>query len=175
MNVDEWDGKANLAYNYVTKYNTYSKEVLELSDDVVHIKLGSPWRMPTNEDFTELIDNCFWVYTENYKNTGVTGAVIFKPKNSDDKGKLSEKKFGSYDVNTDIHIFLPATEDGVEDYGKPCIYWTSTAESYWPGQNATTMQCYYASGTSGIFLKLAMSGTYRYNGYQIRPVADKKK
>lgn len=49
------------------RYNTQStygpvdnKTVLEPSDDVAHVKLGGTWRMPTSEEWQELIDNCTW-------------------------------------------------------------------------------------------------------------------
>lgn len=38
-----------------TKYNsTDGKTVLDLEDDAAHMNMGGSWRMPTDEDFTEL-------------------------------------------------------------------------------------------------------------------------
>lgn len=34
--------------------------VLEPADDAAHVILGSNWRMPTQEELTELIENCIW-------------------------------------------------------------------------------------------------------------------
>lgn len=48
----------------ITKYNSYSdkgtvdnKTVLDLDDDLAHVRWGGNWRMPTKEEFDELIDN----------------------------------------------------------------------------------------------------------------------
>ena len=41
-----------------SKYNeTDSKKVLDPEDDAAHVNMGSGWRMPTNEDFSELLLN----------------------------------------------------------------------------------------------------------------------
>ena len=41
-----------------SKYNsTDGKTVLDLEDDAAHVLMGGNWRMPTNEDFLELINN----------------------------------------------------------------------------------------------------------------------
>ena len=42
----------------LSKYNkTDGKTVLDLEDDATHVLMGGNWRMPTNEDFQELINN----------------------------------------------------------------------------------------------------------------------
>ena len=44
-------------YNF-SKYNSNDgKTVLDLEDDAAHVLMGGNWRMPTNEDFMELINN----------------------------------------------------------------------------------------------------------------------
>lgn len=54
---------------YVTdSYNTYygeadNKVVLESDDDAAHVFLGANWRIPTNEEFLELLDNCTFTWT----------------------------------------------------------------------------------------------------------------
>ena len=46
-------GSSNLSkYN-----NTDNKVVLDLEDDAAHVLMGGNWRMPTQEDFHELINN----------------------------------------------------------------------------------------------------------------------
>lgn len=46
----------------ISKYNLEGKEItlpeLELEDDAAHVHMGGDWRMPTKEDFEELIQNC---------------------------------------------------------------------------------------------------------------------
>ena len=79
----------------LTKYCTYydywggdgmpdGKTGLDLSDDVAHIKLGGKWRMPTDEEWTELRLRCKWTWTNTngangYKVTGPNGNSIFLP------------------------------------------------------------------------------------------------
>lgn len=53
--------------NSLTKYNTESdkgivdnKTILEPEDDVAQVKWGGGWRMPTKDEFKELIDSCTW-------------------------------------------------------------------------------------------------------------------
>lgn len=54
----------------LTKYNNNisngivdDKIVLDPEDDVAHVKWGGDWRMPTNEEQAELLENCSWVWT----------------------------------------------------------------------------------------------------------------
>lgn len=44
---------------------------LDAAHDAATVKLGGPWRMPTNEEFEELYDNCDWVWTEENGYYGV--------------------------------------------------------------------------------------------------------
>ena len=43
--------------------DTDGRQELLLSDDVAHIKWGGNWRIPTEAEFQELIDNCTWTRT----------------------------------------------------------------------------------------------------------------
>lgn len=57
----------------MTKYNaTDGKLVLDLEDDAAHVNMGGSWRMPTEEDFIELINNTDneWIYFAEYNNEG---------------------------------------------------------------------------------------------------------
>ena len=65
-----------------TKYCTNSsygtvdrKTVLEPEDDAATVNWGGAWRMPTYEECKELKDNCTWIYTADYKGTGVRGLI----------------------------------------------------------------------------------------------------
>ena len=49
---------------------------LTLAQDAAHVNLGGNWRMPTNDEWQELIDNCNVVWTDNYNGTGVAGSVF---------------------------------------------------------------------------------------------------
>ena len=75
----------------ITKYNTDpnrgivdGKTVLELADDAAHVKLGGNWRIPTLEEWDELLEQCTWEWTTHngvsgQKATGPNGNSIFLP------------------------------------------------------------------------------------------------
>ena len=58
--------------------------VLDLQDDVARAQWGGSWRMPTHEEFKELLDNCAWQWTtlngvDGYKVFALNGNSIFLP------------------------------------------------------------------------------------------------
>ena len=53
-----------------------NKTVLVAADDAATAKLGSPWRMPTIDEFQELIDKCTWTWTTQ---DGVNGCQVDGP------------------------------------------------------------------------------------------------
>ena len=54
----------NFKYDTIIKYGSGdNKTVLELEDDVAHVKLGGNWRMPTDAEWTELLENCTWTHS----------------------------------------------------------------------------------------------------------------
>lgn len=88
------DGEVGPYSKYVTSSSyhpndeTYgkldNKSVLELEDDAAHVKLGKKWRIPTEEEWTELWFSCKWEWTtingqKGVKVTGDTGEWIFLP------------------------------------------------------------------------------------------------
>ena len=68
-------------------YNGFidNKTTLDSEDDAATAIRGKEWRMPTIEEFQELVDKCTWVWTQDtkgnygYKVTGKTGYYIFLP------------------------------------------------------------------------------------------------
>lgn len=52
-----------------TNCSTVGAKITSLSkkgkQDVAFTKWGSPWRIPTIDDFNELIDNCIWIWESN--------------------------------------------------------------------------------------------------------------
>ena len=134
----------------LTKYNTDSdfgivdnKTTPELSDDAAHVNWGGSWRIPTDAELLELRDQCTWTWsTQN----GVNGY------------KVTSKKNGN-------SIFLPAAGyrhdsslDGAGGYGN---YWSSSLYTYY------TSDAYFLSFRSS---RVDWYGSYRYNGYSVRPV-----
>ena len=88
-NTYKWvnNGDWNNFVKYCTdsSYGTVdNKTILELEDDVAHVKWGGTWRMPTFAEFQELQDNCIWEWTSingtnGYKVIANNGNFIFLP------------------------------------------------------------------------------------------------
>ena len=97
------------SYGAVDKRTT-----LELSDDVAHVKWGDNWRMPTDNELNELINNCTWTWTTQNGKNGY---------------KITSKTNGN-------SIFLPAAgcRNGsrLEDAGSLGCYWTSSLDASSP-------------------------------------------
>lgn len=85
-----YDSSAKPDYGF-TKYNvTNGPTVLESADDAASANWGSAWRMPTREEWKELVKYyplgtstpsgklgyCKW--TDNYNNTGIRGLAFYK-------------------------------------------------------------------------------------------------
>jgi hypothetical protein len=124
----------------LTKYSTLDRRTqLALSDDAARANMGGDWRMPTVDEYDELIDNCKWEWTNK---DGVNGY------------KVTSKKNGN-------SIFLPIT--GFRFYGDVQfraingIYWTSslyTANPYkaWCLEfNFSDVKVHYGDLTSNRF------------------------
>lgn len=87
--------------------------------DAAKVNWGGKWRMPTTAQQDELGNQCYWVWTNNYNNSNVAGYIVYKAKESSDKGVIvssSETPSSSYSLS-DAHIFLPAA--GSRDDGTP--------------------------------------------------------
>lgn len=140
----------NGSYSTLTKYNTSSRygnvdnmTELEIEDDAAYVNWGPAWRMPSEEQFSELI-NSSYTTTEWTTQNGVNGQ------------KITSKTNGN-------SIFLPAagfrsssSHDGSGDY------WSRTLSSDYP---------IYARGL--VFNSNSISTDYkcsRYGGLSVRPV-----
>ncbi|MBQ0029173.1 MAG: hypothetical protein KBT32_01900 [Bacteroidales bacterium] len=68
-----------------TKYCEYdNKTTLQMSDDPIRIEMQGSWRMPSEDDFQELIDECTWKWVNDGEHvgalaTGPNGNTIFFP------------------------------------------------------------------------------------------------
>ena len=93
---------------YVTDptYGTVdNKTALDPEDDAASANWGGNWRMPTYEEFYELLMNCTWTWTDDYNGTGIAGRVVTASNGNS--------------------IFLPAA-------GSTGHYWSSSINSYYP-------------------------------------------
>ncbi len=78
--------KNNYKFYHNGHYTKYfpGKYTLDSCDDVAHVRWGDNWRLPTKEEFEELIQKCKWVWiseisNKGYKVTGPNGNSIFLP------------------------------------------------------------------------------------------------
>lgn len=86
-----------------------NKSTLEPEDDAATQNWGGAWRMPTHYELTELANNCYWVWTKSYNDSGIAGYIVYAAKNPSDGGLFVEIKNSSESYSlSDTHIFLPA-------------------------------------------------------------------
>ncbi len=137
-----------LGYYGYTKYEKNYKLVAK--DDVATIKLGNGWRIPTKDEWQELIDNCDCTWTDNYNNTNVAGCIIVSKENSN-------------------QIFLPASgyyQSSLVRFNSHCYYTTSDLCNY---TDARSTKGYLFVFTNS-FTVPRLSEHYRFFGTSIRPV-----
>lgn len=136
----------------LTKYNTDNshgavdgKTVLETSDDPAHVKLGGRWRMPTVDEWLELLNKCS-VYS--YTLYGVSGKLFI-----DDNGNS---------------IFIPEAGrflgSSLVDSYVGGQYWSSSLAPQ-DAASAYSVELFRAG--------FDVTGIQRCYGLSIRPVADK--
>lgn len=133
--TDYWDGTGS----------PDGKTVLDLEDDAARSNWDGSWRMPTDEEWTELRNNCTWTWTTQ---NGVNGRLV------------------TSDINGNS-IFLPAaggrygSDFGyVGSYG---YYWSSSLNPDYPD---LAWSVYFNSDY------VFRSSYYRYYGLSVRPVMD---
>lgn len=159
-----WDSYkwANGAADKLTKYCPSSKTnywdgegapdgktVLDPEDDVAHVVLGGNWRMPTDEEWTELSTTCTWTWTSNFNGTGVKGRIVTASNGNS--------------------IFLPYTgqrDDTVLRYeGSYGMYWSSSSYSSRPD----IAWCFSLSNINGDY---TVGRHYRCKGHAVRPISE---
>ena len=136
-----FDGNSNVTDNL---------KQLEAADDVAGVSLSGGWRMPTKEEFEELISNCTWKWT---KVEGVDGYVV-------------RSRTTGYENNS---IFLPAVgyfqKKSVQSKGSRGCYWSASMGTH------SYSACYLG-------FNFSLTRTYnedRYIGRSVRPVYKKNK
>ncbi len=70
--------------HYFKKYDIGHKDQLDLEYDVAHVQMVKSWRMPTKDEFDELLSRCAWIWSKyeghgGYFVVGSTGNAIFLP------------------------------------------------------------------------------------------------
>ena len=99
--------------SYTVEYDCFD---LTLEQDAAHVNMGGIWRMPTIDEYQELIDNCTVTWTNNYNSTGVAGYVFTSKVNGNS-------------------VFFPAAGQcngsAFSRVGLTCYYWSSSIESFY--------------------------------------------
>ena len=119
--------------------------VLAPEHDAAHVHWGGAWRMPTDAEFSALVNNCTTTWTTR---NGVYGRLV--------TGK------GAY---ANRSIFLPAAGDVYGSHlfrsGSDGYYWSSTPDSF------NSVGAWYLDFNSSYF---GQSGYGRVGGQSVRPV-----
>ena len=82
---------------------------LDPEDDAAYVNLGGKWRMPTDDEWTELRENCTWSWTTQ---NGVNGYLVTGPNGNS--------------------IFLPAAVPEMSGAGSYVYYWSSSLSTFRP-------------------------------------------
>jgi len=158
-----------------TTYNTAGAQ-LQSQHDAATANWGSAWRMPSNDDFLELYNNCYWEWTEAYKGTGPAGFIVYAAKDAADRGKFMYNDWKVYDASynettlissyyiTDTHIFLPAR--GARADTK--LIWINNG-CYWTNQLMGTRSEAHCLEFDHADVYVSYYGS-RQLGYFVRPV-----
>ena len=135
--------------------------------DAARANWGGKWRMPTKVQQDELINECYWVWTENYNGSNAKGYIVYKAKTSSDKGQKIYKDgtpSSSYKL-LDAHIFLPAAgyrgSGDLYGAGSDGDYWSSSLNTDYPGSAWSVS--FDSDGVYG-------NGSGRGNGQSVRTV-----
>ena len=141
----------NESENALTKYNINSdngfvdnKTVLDMEDDVAHVRLGGHWRMPTDAEWTELREKCILSWTSKQ---GVSGIEVKGPNGNS--------------------IFLPAAghryNTELRSAGSSGSYWSS---SLLTDRIDDSIPFEFFFNSTDVY----MSATKRLSGFPVRPV-----
>ena len=138
----------NQEYFNTVKSSVCPNNILAPEYDAAHTYLGGQWRMPTYNEFKELVNQTNNEWVENYEGTGIQGRLF---TSKEDPSKC---------------VFFPAAGQGsgtVHQYLSICYYWTSTLSS---GEYACYLNSDKTATMSGVYI------SFRHVGCPIRPVSD---
>ena len=142
-------GSAETQTKYCTdsSYGTVdNKTTLELEDDAARANWGGTWRMPTDDEWTELLENCTRTWTSDYNGTGVAGRIVTSKINGNS-------------------IFLPAAgsrnDEDLGDAGYYGRYWSSSLITVFPDE------AWFVLFSSDYVYR---DFFYRFHGLSVRPV-----
>lgn len=151
------------------------KTILESMDDAAAVRLGNGWRMPTREEWKELLDNAS--NAEEVEQDGVTGLLI----TADNGNTLFLPQTGFYNSSGNLKsadeyyywsssLSTRITNNADTDENMPGGFiWGGAINRKWCTESLGT--CFVVSTYYG--LSLSFEGYDRCFGMKIRPVKDK--
>ena len=134
-----------------TKYTGGDYAVLQAADDAATKKWGSPWHMPTNEEWKALLETSdfTWAWVKNFNGSSKNGRLVISRKS----GVMGNC------------IFLPAAGYlfwiGIYNTGSYGSYWSSSLDAGSPGE---AYELYFGPD------KAVRLSNDRYFGQSVRPV-----
>ena len=137
-----------------TKYNTKSsygtvdgKTTLDSEDDAATVNWGGKWRMPTDDEWTELRNECTWTWVEGYNGTDKNGYEVTSKTNGNS-------------------IFLPAAGYRYD----VSLYDAGSYGGYWSSSLYTGGFPYHAWGVYFCSDNVSGDDNNRHDGQSVRPV-----
>ena len=146
-NYYAWGETATKSSYTSSNSTTYSVEMEDIAGnaeyDVATANWGGSWRMPTYDEYQELLDSCTWEWTTE---DDVNGYLVTGPSGNS--------------------IFLPYA-----GYRRASFYYSSGGGCYWCstpyGDGNGLAGCLYFTSSSQ-----SLEGFYRYRGQSVRPVSE---
>ena len=118
----------------------------DAAHDIALAKLGTPWHLPTKEDFQELYDNTDSEWVADYNGTGVAGRKFMKKSDHS------------------VFVFFPASGY----YNGTSLYSRGTRGYYWSSSFNSATDAYGLGFDSSSVSP--QSNNRRRNGFTVRPV-----
>ena len=118
----------------------------DAAHDIALATLGTPWHLPTKEDFQELYDNTDSEWVADYNGTGVAGRKFMKKSDHS------------------VYVFFPASGD----YNGTSLNYRGTIGYYWSSSFYSATYAYYL-----YFSSSSVSPQHDLNrrfGFSVRPV-----
>lgn len=129
------------------------KIVLDPEDDVAHVALGAQWRIPTPDEWKELVDNCDTEWTTV---NDIYGRMFISKKNGNS-------------------IFLPAAgyhfQSKVYEVGVTGYFWSSSLYELMY-KDAIDFEIYKFRDTFAGYGGMQFDNERRYYGFSVRPVSE---
>lgn len=155
---------------HYSKYNAMDKlDMLESEDDVATQKLGKWYRLPSDEDWQELLDNCTWEPITNMilEETVVAGWKV-KGKNGNEIVLPSTGYYNDGSAGSGSDLLMSYTYYKTSTIHVDYNYYTVTGAINWPVAVKKT-------GDGGVEItRPKVQGFFRYSGSAVRPVCDIK-